>query len=52
MSSIKGPAILLAQFLRDQPPYDNIENIDAWVAGLGYKGIQIPAWDARAIDLD
>ena len=52
MSSIKGPAILLTQFLQDQPPCDNIENIGAWVAGLGYKGIQIPAWNARAIDLD
>ena len=52
MSSIKGPAILLTQFLQDQPPCDNIENKGAWVAGLGYKGIQIPAWNARAIDLD
>ncbi|MHC4713033.1 MAG: sugar phosphate isomerase/epimerase family protein [Planctomycetota bacterium] len=52
MSGIKGPAIFLAQFLRDEAPYDNLENIGKWVAGLGYKGVQIPAWDPRVIDLD
>ena len=52
MSKIKGPAIFLAQFLRDEPPYDNINNIGKWVAGLGYKGIQIPGWDPRVIDID
>ncbi len=52
MGNIKGPAIFLAQFLRDTPPYDNLDNIGRWVAGLGYKGIQIPGWDDRVIDID
>ena len=52
MSHIKGPAIFLAQFMRDEEPYNTIDNIGRWVAGLGYKGVQIPAWDARAIDLE
>jgi sugar phosphate isomerase/epimerase len=52
MAQIKGPAIFLAQFLRDVEPYNNLENIGRWVAGLGYKGVQIPTWDARVIDLD
>lgn len=52
MSKIRGPAIFLAQFLRNEAPYDNLQNIGKWVAGLGYKGVQIPAWDARVIDLD
>lgn len=52
MCKIKGPAICLGQFLRDEQPYDNLENICKWVAGLGYKGVQIPANDARVIDLD
>ena len=51
MKTIKGPAIFLAQFMDDQAPYDNIESIGKWVSSLGYKGIQIPSWDARAIDL-
>lgn len=52
MTTIKGPGIFLAQFLRDHVPYNNLKNISAWVAGLGYKGIQIPTWDKRVIDLD
>lgn len=52
MKKMKGPGIFLAQFLRDEPPYDSLENIGRWVAGLGYKGVQIPTWDSRVIDLD
>lgn len=52
MASMKGPAVLLAQFMRDESPYDTLENIGGWVAGLGYNGVQIPAWDPRTIDLD
>lgn len=52
MGKIKGPGIFLAQFLRDEAPYNTLETIGKWVAGLGYKGVQIPTWDARAIDLD
>jgi len=52
MANIKGPGIFLAQFLRDVAPYNNLENIGKWVAGLGYKGVQIPTWDGRVIDLD
>ena len=52
MGRIKGPAIFLAQFIRDQEPYNNIQGLSRWVADLGYVGIQIPGWDARVIDLD
>lgn len=52
MASIKGPAIFLAQFMRDEAPYNNIDNIGKWVSDLGYKGVQLPAWDPRVIDLD
>ena len=52
MSNMKGPGIFLAQFLRDEEPYDNLENIGRWVASLGYKGVQIPTWDSRVFDLD
>jgi sugar phosphate isomerase/epimerase len=50
--AIKGPAVFLAQFMRDQAPYNNLKNIGKWFAGLGYKGIQIPGWDGRVIDID
>lgn len=49
---IQGPGIFLAQFLGNEPPFNNLEHITQWVAGLGYKGIQIPVWDPRVIDLD
>lgn len=51
MTTIQGPAIFLAQFLGDKAPYNTLDNICEWVAGLGYKGIQIPTWDQRCIDL-
>jgi sugar phosphate isomerase/epimerase len=52
MKTIKGPAIFLAQFAGDNAPYNSLESIADWVAGLGYKGIQIPSWDKRLFDLD
>ena len=42
MGKIKGPAIFLAQFLRDEHPYNKLESICKWVSDLGYRGIQIP----------
>jgi sugar phosphate isomerase/epimerase len=51
MKSIKGPAIYLAQFVGDEPPFNTFESICKWAAGLGYKGVQIAAWDSRLIDL-
>lgn len=51
MGMIKGPAIFLAQFAGTDAPFDTLENIAGWAAGLGYKGIQVPC-DPRFIDLD
>jgi sugar phosphate isomerase/epimerase len=51
MKTIQGPAIFLAQFMGDEPPFNSLDTICKWVASLGYKGIQIPAWDARCINL-
>ena len=50
-STIKGPAIFLAQFAGDAPPFNNFASICKWAASLGYKGVQIPSWDARLFDL-
>jgi len=51
MKSIKGPAIFLAQFMGDQAPFNSLDSICKWASELGYKGVQIPTWDPRAIDL-
>ena len=51
MKTVKGPAIFLAQFAGDAAPFNTLDNICAWAARLGYKGVQIPTWDARLFDL-
>ncbi|RDV16386.1 sugar phosphate isomerase/epimerase [Pontibacter diazotrophicus] len=51
MTTIQGPAIFLAQFLGDQPPFDNLESICRWAKGLGYEGVQIPTWDTKYFDV-
>ena len=51
MRTIKGPAIFLAQFAGDAAPFDTLDGIAAWAASLGFKGVQIPSWDARLFDL-
>jgi sugar phosphate isomerase/epimerase len=51
LKTIKGPAIFLAQFAGDAAPFNELQKISDWAADLGYKGIQIPTWDARLFDL-
>jgi len=51
MTTIKGPAIFLAQFLGDQAPFNSLASICKWAADLGYIGVQLPSWDSRVIDL-
>jgi sugar phosphate isomerase/epimerase len=51
MQTIKGPAIFLAQFMGDEAPFNSLDGITTWAASLGYKGVQIPSWDSRCIDL-
>ena len=51
MQTIKWPAIFLAQFMGDEAPFNSLDGITTWAASLGYKGVQIPSWDGRCIDL-
>jgi sugar phosphate isomerase/epimerase len=51
MKTIKGPGIFLAQFAGDAAPFNSLENMARWAAGLGFAGVQIPTWDARLFDL-
>jgi len=51
VKTIRGPAIFLAQFAGDAAPFNTLDNIAGWAAGLGYKGVQIPSWDGRLFDL-
>ncbi len=48
---MKGPAIFLAQFMSDDAPFNTLESACKWMASVGYKGVQIPTFDPRCIDL-
>ena len=51
MKNIKGPAIFLAQFMAENAPFNSLDSICQYMADLGYKGVQLPSWDSRCIDL-
>jgi sugar phosphate isomerase/epimerase len=51
MKTIKGPAIFLAQFLSDKPPFNSLQSIARWAASIGYKGIQVPTSDDAIFNL-
>ncbi len=50
-ATLKGPGLFLAQFAGDAAPFDTLDGICRWAAGLGYRGVQIPTWDQRLFDL-
>jgi sugar phosphate isomerase/epimerase len=50
-SNIKGPGIYLAQFGAETAPFNSWDAITKWAAGHGFKGVQLPSWDTRLIDL-
>jgi sugar phosphate isomerase/epimerase len=52
MKTMLGPAIFLAQFIRDEAPFNSLEGLCGWAAGRGYLGIQLPTSDAWLIDLE
>lgn len=49
---MRGPAVMLSQFMGDAPPFDSLDGVVAWLAGQGYVGVQIPVHDPRLIDLE
>ncbi|AZL69272.1 sugar phosphate isomerase/epimerase family protein [Pseudomonas oryziphila] len=51
MKTLKGPSLHLAQFSSDNPPFDSLDSIAGRAAQLGFKALQVPAWDARLFDV-
>ena len=51
-TTIKGPAIFLAQFAGNEAPFNSWDAITKWAASLGYRGVQLPSNDARLFDLE
>jgi len=51
VKTLKGPALFLAQFIGDQAPFNRLERMAEWAAGLGYRGLQIPTNTPHIFDL-
>jgi sugar phosphate isomerase/epimerase len=51
-TTIKGPAIFLAQFAGEQAPFNSWPAITQWAGSLGYQGVQLPTNDTRLFDLE
>jgi sugar phosphate isomerase/epimerase len=48
---MQGPAIFLAQFIRDEAPFNTLDGLCAWAAAHDYIGVQLPTLDPRIMDL-
>jgi sugar phosphate isomerase/epimerase len=51
MRTVLGPAVYLAQYAGDAPPFNGLAAIARWAASLGFRGVQVPSWDTRLFDL-
>ena len=52
MKTIKGPASVSRRSSPgDAAPFNSWDAITKWAADCGYKGVQVPTWDGRLIDL-
>ena len=52
MKTMRGPGLFISQFIGDAPPFDSLEGMAGFAAGLGFKALQIPVHDRRFVDLD
>lgn len=52
MKTLQGPSIFLSQYIRDQPPFNALESMASWAAGLGYKAVQLPTHLPHIFDLN
>jgi sugar phosphate isomerase/epimerase len=51
MKTIQGPGIFLAQFIGESAPFNTLDGLAGWAAGLGYKAVQIPTNEPRIFDV-
>lgn len=49
---IRGPAIFLAQFIRGETPFNQLESLAAWAADKGFIGVQMPTNHPHIFDLE
>jgi len=51
VKTLKGPALFLAQFIGDAPPFNRLDTLAQWASGLGFCGLQIPTNSPHIFDL-
>lgn len=49
MKTLRGPGIFLAQFIGTEAPFDKLDSLAKWAAGLGYVGVQMPTGGADSL---
>jgi len=52
MRTIRGPGLFIAQFMRNEAPFNRLDTLAEWAASLGYKGLQLPTGSGSFIDLE
>ncbi|MFY2738896.1 sugar phosphate isomerase/epimerase family protein [Pseudocitrobacter faecalis] len=52
MKTIKGPGIFLSQFISGDAPFNSLDGLAEWAAGLGYVALQIPCNHPAIFDLE
>src|SRR5690606_17496358 len=51
MRTLPGPALFPAQIIGETAPFDRLDTLAAWAAGLGYRGVQVPTSAPHIFDL-
>ena len=51
MKTIQGPGLFLAQFIAEQAPFNTLDGLAEWAAGLGFTSVQIPTLEPAIFDL-
>lgn len=51
IKTIQGPGLFIAQFIGEKPPFNSLDGMAGWAAGLGFRALQLPTNDRRFCDL-
>lgn len=51
MKTLQGPAVFLAQFIRDEAPFNTLEGLGRWAADKGFVAVQLPTNVPALFDL-
>lgn len=52
MKTMKGPGIFLSQFIGGEAPFNTLDSLAEWAAGLGYRAVQMPCNHPAIFDLE